>query len=59
MTIKIIIDISSKGDDWPEEVREIIDGLEKDGYESTASGSGGNENTEYKWMAVRLEKKIE
>ena len=56
----IRVSASGKGDDWPdEEMKAIRDFFESRGYVNTSEGSGGTEETEYKWWAVNYERKID
>lgn len=60
MKAKVVVMIDSRGDDWPEVVREIKDYLETKGFRNTAEGSGDAlERGGTRWWQVSLERKIE
>ncbi len=58
---KIIVDILSKGDEWPqEEIVALQEWLGSRGYTEIASGSGTNASTGGKmWWAAKYERKLD
>ncbi len=56
---KITIDLSSRGDEWPEEMNTLKHWLESNGYVNTSEGSGDNASIAGpKWWAARYEREL-